>query len=254
MGVFVISIIVATYLKENQRYLDLCLESISRQTYRDFEVILVSSGEHIPTHPDWVKAHHSPERLHYPEAINFGQKFTDQSSKYLMLMGDDAFMTETALEDMVRTMGDSQFIANPVSNCDNSSFYNLILGYEKDGFQQMKQRFYRYDDLKDVFEPMMKSRSVYAPGIIQRPFVCFYATIIPRSVWNKVGELDPNFKTGQDDADYCKRAINMGIPSGVILNAIIWHFGGVTADVALNNEIRSKNIEYYRQKWGENPP
>lgn len=250
-----VSIIVTTYLKENQRYLDLCLESIAKQTYTDYEVILVSSSTFVPTCPEWVKHHHSPDRLHFPEAINFGQRFTDQSSKYLMFMGDDAFMTETALEEMVKTVGDSQFIANPISNCDNGAFYNLLMGYEKDGqFQQMKQRFYRYDDLSDVFQPMMKSRSLYAPGIIQRPFVCFYATLIPRSVWNKVGELDPNFKTGQDDADYCKRAIGLGIPSGVILNSLIWHFGGVTADVALTNETRHKNIEYYKQKWGESPP
>lgn len=250
-----ISIVLVTYLKQNQRYLDLCIESLSRQTYKDFEVILISSGEHIPTCPDWVKHTHLEERHHYPEGVNAGVKLTNPDSKYLMLMGDDCFLTETALENMVGALGDNQLIINPLSNCDNASSYTLILGYEQDKeFKQLTQRFYRYDDLKDVFEPMMKAHSVYPPGLIVRPFVCFYATMIPRSVWNKVGKMDPNFKTGQDDVDYCRRAMNLGISSGVVLNAIIWHFGGVTADAALTNDIRQKNIEYYKSKWGDYPP
>jgi GT2 family glycosyltransferase len=256
MGVFImVSIVLVTYLKDNQKYLDLCMESIKRQTFKDYEVILVSSGEHSPTHPDWITHHHSDERLHFADAINHGVRRTNPSSKYILLLSDDCVMTETSLEMLVGTIGEGQMILNPISTCDNNSSYSLVFAYEKNGeTKQLTNRFYRYDDLSQDIEYIMKTRSIYPVGIVLREYVAFYATMIPRSVWEKVGELDQNFKTGQEDADYCKRAKQQNIPSGFALNSFILHFGGVTADQVMERPGREQNIKYYKDKWGEYPP
>lgn len=252
MGIALISIILATYLEDNQKYLDLCLNSIASQTYKDYEVILVSSGSYKPTHPSWVQHVHSDQRLHYPEAINLGVSKTKDTD--LLLLNDDCILTENALENMVMGLGKNEIILNATSNCDNHYAYSLIMGYEDNEFRHLQKRFYRYDELAPIVDKLITAKSIYPPGFIQREFVCFYATIIPRSVWNKVGELDSNFKTGQDDVDYCRRAKKMGVSCGVALNALIWHFGGVSADQCLDDKTRNTNIEYYKSKWGDYPP
>ena len=221
----IISIVVVTHLESNKKYLDSCLQSIANQTLSPdkYETIVVSSGEYQPSLAKWCKGVHVDTRMHYPEAVNYGVKHTDPKSKYLLILNDDTILTKESISNMLMGLGDSQIILNPLSNCDNHFMYNLILGYERNGqFETMNKRFYRYDEWEKIQPNLMNARSIYPPGIVARDFVCFYATIIPRSVWNKVGELDPNFKTGQDDVDYCRRAKKLGIASGVALQSIIW--------------------------------
>lgn len=242
---------LATYLAENQKYLDLALRSIKAQENVDIETIVVSSGDHIPTVPDWVQHIHSADRLHYPSAINLGVKHTDQNSKYIMLLNDDVVLTKNALHEMSECCGDRDFILNPISNCDNHWLYLFvptILG--KDGnLVHFPERFYRWDDWAPYHDELITQVSRHPRFIWQAPMVCFYATMIPRKVWNVVGELDANFKTGYDDQDYSVRAREKKISLGIAASALIWHSGGVTADIAITQDDRKFNVEYYNTKW-----
>lgn len=251
-----VTIVCVTYLKENDKYLRLALESVKNQIFDDYELILVSSGDHVPQDiPKWVKHLHHKERHHYPEAVNSGFKLADPSSQYFFMMNDDVILTKNSLKNLVMTAGENDILLNPISNCDNGSKYSLVMGHQKHSeFNRLTQRFYRYDDLKDSFESLMSSDSIYPWGLILQDFICFYATLIPRKTWDKLGGLDPQFKTGQDDVDLSFRAKQMGIPAAFVLNSLIWHFGGATADLALTDEIRKSNIEYFSKKWGMLPP
>lgn len=257
-----ISIILVTYLGSNQKYVDLCLRSIDNLAYpKDkMEVVLISSGEHkakviYPEFNKWVWRYHSDERLHFPEAVNFGVEHASESSTHYLLLNDDTIMTKYSLHNLAWRAGQAEIILQPISNCDNYVKYNLAIGYDKDKqFQFVDKRFYRYDEWAPNADEMMSAQSLYTPGLITQEWVAFYATLIPKSVWQKVGPLDPNFKTGQDDCDYCLRARKLGIPAAVELSSLVWHFGGVTADQALTPELRKYNIDYYRQKHGVMPP
>lgn len=250
-----VSIICATYLKENERYLKLAIDSIVNQSYTNYELIVVSSGEHTPEVPHWVKHLHHNDRHHYPEAINSGVKLADPNSKYYLIINDDVIITKNAIKNMVDVAQDNDIIINPISNCDNHAKYNLIFGYHKNGnFTPLPNRFYRFDDTKNDHDYMMNAESIYPPGFISQDFVAFYATLFPKKTWDKLGGLDPEFKTGADDVDCSYRARDLKIPCGFALNSLIWHFGGTTADLALTPEIRRQNIEYFAKKWGRLPP
>lgn len=251
-----VTIVCATYLKENDKYLRVAIESVKNQNYDNYEMILVSSGSHVPENiPKWITHIHHQTQHHYPEAINSGVKLADPESKYYLIINDDVILTKDAVTNLVHSAGDNQIILNPISNCDNMFKYNLAMGYKKDGdFVILNKRFYRYDDLKDQFDDLMNASSIYPWGIIGQDFVCFYATLFPKKVWDKLGGLDPQFKTGQDDVDCSLRAKQMNIPCGIVLNSLIWHYGGATADLALTPEIRRENIEYFSKKWGKLPP
>lgn len=253
-----VSLIVVTYLEKNQRYLDLCLRSIENLDYPkdSFETIVVSSGAYVPKIPDCAKQVHNINDMHYPEAINFGAENTSLDSKHLLLLNDDTLLTKDSLKNLVHQVGDAECIVGPTSNCDNHFKYHLALGYRKpdsNNLIQLDKRFYRYDDWAPIADELMNAESIYPSGFISQEFVCFYATLIPRKVWDKIGPLDRNFKTGQDDLDYCLRAKENKIPVVIALHALIWHFGGTTADEVLTNSIRNENIEYYKKKWGFYP-
>lgn len=252
-----VSIILVTYLAVNDKYLRVCLDAIDNLNYpkESLDVVLTSSGEHKPENlPEWVTHNHLPERHHFPEAVNSGVACAAKDSKYYMILNDDTIMTKNSLRNLVEVAGDNSIILGPISNCDNQFKYNLFFGYHtKNGVKEMPRRFYRYDDLKDHFDDLMNAQSAYNRGIISQDYLCFYATLIPKKVWERVGEMDPKFKTGQDDLDYSQRAKDLGVPCAVVLDSLIWHFGGATADLALTDEIRKTNIEYFVQKWGRLP-
>lgn len=222
----------------------------------DMEVIVVSSGSYKPNTHGYRNVH-SEERLHYPSAINLGVKSSDPDVPFIMLCNDDIIFSHKSLEALLHSRHSGvKGIFNPLSNCDLSHLYFAGIPItKKDGaIQYMSTRFFRYDDAKEYLDQMMKMKSIYPAGLFRAPeFIAFYATLMSREVWNEVGGLDDNFKTGQDDLDFCKRAIKIGIYPFVAINSLIYHFGGVTADQCLTKEDRQYSIDYYKEKHGELP-
>jgi GT2 family glycosyltransferase len=251
-----VSIIVPAYFTndENQRYLDLCLKSIKAQTYTDYEVIVSSSGSMKPQVPEEFIHVHSDERLHFPKAVNQGTRRSDPTSKYLFILNDDTCLTETCLQSLVESVNDNLIVANPISNCDNFARYQLIIGIQKNGdFNPVPVRFLRYNQIEGDEDHFIKAKSIYPHGIINQNWLAIYATLIPRKAWEMVGEIDENFKTGQDDLDWCLRAKKLNIPNVVVLNSLAWHFGGVTSSIVIDQEMRQHNFKTFIEKWGMRP-
>src|SRR4051812_7505045 len=253
-----VSIIVITYLYQNKHYLDLCMRSIANLEYdKDkLDVIIVSQVSYLPEYEN-ARTVCPHEGQFYPaEAINYGVKVSDPTSKFFLILNDDVILTRNSLRNLVDAVGDKNAIANGISPCDQGLAYNLMFGFvDKNGhFAQMQGRAYKYDDLKDDFDELMMAESVYPPGLVRQPFLCIYATLIPRTVFEIVGTWDEKFKTGQDDLDFSLRCHQKGIDTVSILNALIWHFGGVSVESTLNMDIRIENIKYFKSKWNFLPP
>lgn len=270
-----LSIVMVTYLEENFRYLCLAIDSLSRQKGVDFELILVSSGrfnpnvDHIPkTNLLNLRHHHSEERLHYPSAINYGMKLIRDSSKYVMMANDDLIFTKDSLlklMDSFDILKDSNgeempLILNPLSSCDNHwAFWSPLKLITEEGESiGLSNRFYRYDELKDHFELIMNSmhydpiyKNFYPWMLINRSseYIAFYCTTMQRRVWDLIGELDSNLKTGFDDNDYSRRARQHNIPLAIAVHSFVLHFGGATADIALTEQDREDNVIYFTNKW-----
>lgn len=254
-----VSLIIVTYLESNQKYLNLALESIENLDYpKDkMEVILCSSGDYEPVYLDrQVNTHsHTPEQRHYPESINRGVSLASRNADHYFILNDDVILTKNSLKELVETAQDMDGIFQPISTCDNQYRYSLqLFTLKHDHPVVFDKRFYRYEDMtKDLWDTVKNAFSIYPKGLLVQDFVAFYATLIPKKVWHKIGTLDPKFKTGQDDIDYCKRAKQQNIGSYVCLSSFVFHFGGVTADQVLSWDIRHANINYYKEKWGVSP-
>lgn len=248
-----VSIIIAHHDIKNKAYLEMCLESVSRQDVDDKEVIVVDSSEVKKDYPDWVKPIYVPHTTNSAVAYNLAEKATDQSSKYLLMLNDDVVMTKGALAELIDSMKDNPVIMNAFSNCDTEIYYwaDMKLHKDNDDWLQLPRQF----DLEFVkgYEEDMFSLRRTQRIIMPVPFVCFYATIMQHKLWQDLGGLDEQFASGPDDRDFCERAALQKTISVINFGTTIWHFGGRTIAIKDPNEVaknREVNADKYLKKWG----
>lgn len=236
----VVSVIVTHHLNENQKYLDLCLESIMKSTGVDMEVIVMSDCKERPSVPPKVKLFWNPEFSYAGEKVNKAIKdYASETSKYFMLISDDVMVASHTIATLVEAAGDNAIIQNPMCNGDNGSQFYVQLPFP------VKMTAEELKDPQEVW---------YFPQLpkilIPRDFVSFYCTLIPRKLWNEVGELDAALDYRHNDQDYCWRARKLGAQAIVNLGAFALHFGDVTLPkVSTMSELDECTKRFYK-KWG----
>lgn len=257
-----VSIILTTFLPKSKRYLDLAIRSIENLDYPKelIEVILVGKKSYQPHYVDrpFNIRTVAPDTDEFYNAfgLNYGFTHADPESQYLFIMNDDACFTRDSLRLMVECAGDHKVFVQPLSPCDNHRLYSLAMGYMKNGtLKQLNDRHYVYEQLENDIPEMLNAQSFYPPGILRNEFHCMFATLIPMQAYRDIGPWDDKFKTGQDDLDYSLRGSQKGYQCITALNALIWHFGGVSVNTGtLTPELRKSNLAYFKEKWGGYPP
>lgn len=249
-----VSIIIPTCRNENQAILDLCLESISRQRDIEAETIIISS---CPNKPE-IKAaeyagtylYHFEQRLRFPDAINAGVE--KSVGDYLFLLNDDVILSRDCIAGLVEFIGDHTAMVNPLSNCDNGWMYQADFEIQdpRTGKYLENKRYYKLPEIAGFEDEIMH----YPKGMklgIQVPYLCFYATLIPRKVWNLVGKLDERYKAGFEDQDYCMRARQHNTHTFVTMRSFAFHFGGSTSSQINLSEETAKSMALYEEIHGK---
>ncbi len=250
-----LSILIASYGPQSQQFIDLAYKSLEAQTFQDFEVIHVSSGDFKPVTKSLVciQHFHSNARMHYPEAISRAYEISDSSSEFIFLMNDDVILHKDCLKSLVEISEKTNIIANPMSSCCNGRFYQAPLGFfdKKSGSPRLYQKNqYKFHDMSENVDDIIHRSIVHSAMFFYTNMVCFFATMMRRTAWEKLGGIDTKFKTGYDDQDMSLRARKVGIPCGIVTNAFCFHFSGTSADLHLSQEDRAHNVQYFNQKHG----
>jgi GT2 family glycosyltransferase len=147
---------------------------------------------------------------------------------------------------MVMTCADHMLFMQALSNCDNHWLYNLV--FMLNG-KPIMQRFFRMEDVGDDVHHMKNASSLYQPGLLFPHTLCTYASLIPRRVIDRVGLFDERFRDGYEDSDYIYRCKKADVRPAVCLNALVWHFGGVTTSDVVTPELSEKNRRLFGEKW-----
>lgn len=234
-----VSLVVLSW--NGMEHLDLCLSSLSNQTYRDFEIILVDNGS-TDGSKAWVEAHYPMVRvertehnLGVPGGINYG--LARASGRYVAILNNDLEAEPQWLAESVRALEEwpaAGFTASRVR-----------LFYQRDrldtagdlyfsaGFPAKRGWLHRdgpeFDEARWVFS------------------ACAVAALYRRELLAAVGFMDEDFEAGQEDLDLSFRAQLQGYKCRYVPAAIIYHKLGATVGKGLSSPQHQRR--FHRNIW-----
>lgn len=101
-----VSVIIPNY--NGKEYLQDCLKSLNKQSFKDFDIILVDNGStdgsiaYLENHFPEVRVIDLKENTGFAHAVNVGIKASD--SEYVFLLNNDTVCDKDAIEHLVRVM------------------------------------------------------------------------------------------------------------------------------------------------------
>lgn len=214
------SVIIPTW--NGKDLLKTCLQSLKRQTYKDFEVIVVDNGSNDGT-VEMIKKVYPKSRIFsfdhnkgFAPAVNEGLR--NAQGEYLVLLNNDTKMDKKCLEHLMRAVKKKNvgIIATKMLNfyqndtIDSAGAFITSVGHangigwkEKDGPE--------FNKPKEVF---------LASG---------GGCLIKRSVIEKIGLFDEDYFAYFEDVDFCLRAQLQGFKTWYEPKAIIYHVHKATS-------------------------
>ena len=212
-------------------YTGRCLESLRIHGKGIREIIVIDNGSMNSTAEylsglDYVTVIRNDENLGCAAAWNQG--LSAASADWVLFLNNDVIVTSGWLEGMLEFAE-----AKPV---------DVVSPAIREGPCD-----YDIDSYAAKFVTRMKrhTRMGVANGI------CF---AVRRTVFEKVGRFDENFRIGQfEDADFFRRVALAGFRLGITGRSFIHHFGSVTQNhirsVDKDSSYEAANRAYYRRKW-----
>lgn len=248
-----VTTVMSFYENKNQHYLDLCLTSLLRQQDVDQEIIVASSALIPPTVPEGVKLLNLPRENKAAQNYNIAAAAAREGTEFLFTVNDDIIASSRSLATLVNLMGNNQIILQPISNSDMNLLYMAdfqVFNMNRD-VMHLRQ-FMRMSDIKG-FESALMDYNPYSQFamVIPVPYLCMYATLFRKEVWDKLGGYDTeNLAMTGDDTDLALRADEMGIKCFITPNAFVFHFGGATTSDSMTQKDRDVGMEKFKEKWG----
>lgn len=213
------SIIIPNWNGED--YIIDCLDSLSKQSFRNFEIIVVDNGSTdnslklIEEKYPKVKIKKLSYNTGFAVAVNNGIKMS--KAKYVVLMNNDTYADKNWLKELVEAMnsGGYGFAASKMLFYDKRSHINTA-GDDITKYGWAMQRGFgnkdgkSFSDNKEIFSASGGS------------------VIILRDLFKEVGYFDEKFFAYLEDVDWCYRAQLMGHKGLFVANSKIYHHVSAT--------------------------
>lgn len=217
-----------------------CLQSLEKQTYRDFEIILLddaSSNDSVAR----LREHLPPNTVFLPQQQNQGfaavnnigmRRALADGCDWALLLNNDTVAAPDFLETLLRQTPEGAVSCPKMLFLDppdeiwfaggeldrTTGRVRHLGGHQKDGpaFAQAKQV----------------------------NFITFCCVLLPRAVIERVGYLDETLFMYCEDVDYCMRLGDAGVPLWFLPDAKIWHKAGGSAGGMLSVYYITRNTLY----------
>ncbi|MEK3663768.1 glycosyltransferase family 2 protein [Paenibacillus sp. FSL F4-0236] len=221
-----VSIVIPNY--NGEKYLIDCLTTLKKQSYQDYETILVDNG----STDNSVKIARDimpniiclllGENKGFSAAVNQG--ILNSKGKYVALLNNDTLLTETWLENLLTCIESNenafscsskmlQFHANNL--IDNAGDALTLFGW---AYQEGHgSNISRYQNNRHIFTS------------------CAGAAIYRREAFDKIGYFDEHFFAYLEDVDIGYRARIEGYDNLFCADSIIYHIGSATTGNGYNS-------------------
>lgn len=225
-----------------------CLESLQKQTCRDFEIILLddaSTNDSVQR----LQQHLTDNTVFLPQQENTGfaavnnvgmRRALADGCQWVLLLNNDTVAAPDFVETLLR-----ETPAGAVS-CPKMLFLDppdeiWFAGGELDRATGKVKHLGGHE----------KDGPAYAEKK-QVSFITFCCVLLPRQVIERVGFLDETLFMYCEDVDYCIRLADAGVPMWFLPDARIWHKAGGSAGGMLSVYYITRNTLYLTCK-GKSP-
>jgi GT2 family glycosyltransferase/glycosyltransferase involved in cell wall biosynthesis len=241
-----ISVIVLTH--NGLAFTKACLQSLERHSdYPDWELVIVDNASSDGT-PQFLQAYaasHKHVRLvlnrdnvGFAAGNNAGARVA--RGQYLVFLNNDTYVTAGWLGDMVRHFECRRDLAllNPVTNnIGNEARVDIA-----------------YANMEEMVRESRRITNAGRAQSLDLEVCAFFCVMIPRRVWDEVGELDEQFGTGFfEDDDYARRAKAKGYCLACAEDVFVHHHLSASFDALgheRKRELFDRNLRLFEAKWG----
>ena len=212
-----LSIVIPTW--NGRALLELCLNSLRIQTWRDFEIVVSDDGSTDNT-MDWLAVHFS-EVVVARSDVNQGfvaaanRGIARAQGDWVFLLNNDVTLAEDCLEKlMAAAQGDAAMLTPLVLWTENPRL--VYSAGDRIGVNGRPESI-GYQRERDAF------------AVSERPFgISGGYGLFRRDLLDKIGVLDPVFGAYFEDADLCFRARWAGYEARLVPEALAWHVGSAS--------------------------
>lgn len=235
-----VTIIIPNY--NGLKFMEPCFEALSRQTFRDYEILVVDNGSGDGSR-EWLQEHQVPaiflkENTGFSGAVNVGIRAA--KTPYVILLNNDTEPEPEYVEELVKAIERSEKIFSVSSR--------MIQLYEKD----------KMDDAGDMYTVLgwAYQRGVGRPvkryNHPRRVFsACAGAAIYRRKVFEEIGLFDELHFAYLEDLDIGYRARLAGYDNVYCPKARVYHVGSGTSGSKYNSfkvRLAARNNVYLNYK------
>lgn len=217
-----------------------CLESLQKQTYRDFEIILLDDASTNDS-VQQLQKHLTENTVFLPQEANSGfaavnnvgmRRALADGCDWVLLLNNDTVVAPDFLEMLLR-----ETPAGAVS-CPKMLFLDppdeiWFAGGELDRATGKVKHLGGHEKDGPAFAEKK-----------QVSFITFCCVLLPRQVVEEVGFLDETLFMYCEDVDYCIRLADAGVPMWLLPDAKIWHKAGGSAGGMLSVYYITRNTLY----------
>lgn len=213
-----ISVLIVNF--NGRKYLAECLDSLAKQTFRDFEIVLVDNGSKDDS-LEWLARHHpevrtvpSDRNRGFAGGNNFG--YPHCRGRYIYFLNNDVRADEDALAELAKAID-----AHPGVNI----FASFLINYKDPS---------KVDSAGDAVYTCGKGFSFrnYPVSLFTAPrFItsaCAGAALYSREVLDRIGLFDEDFFLNYEDLDLSFRAQHAGEKILFLPSSKIFHKGSST--------------------------
>ncbi len=217
-----------------------CLESLQKQTYRNFEIILLDDASTNDS-VQQLQKHLTENTVFMPQEANSGfaavnnvgmRRALADGCDWVLLLNNDTVVAPDFLETLLR-----ETPAGAVS-CPKMLFLDppdeiWFAGGELDRATGKVKHLGGHEKDGPAFAEKK-----------QVSFITFCCVLLPRQVVEEVGFLDETLFMYCEDVDYCIRLADAGVPLWLLPDARIWHKAGGSAGGMLSVYYITRNTLY----------
>jgi len=222
-----------------------CLESIKKQTFKNYEVILIDNGSTDGSSPylkkkfPFVKLVQNKKNLGYAGGHNSGIK--KAKGDYFLILNNDVVLANNFLEELWKNR----------KKADILGIKNYFFD-KKDVFWAIGSKVNKFTMVASLIGNKEKDIGQYDKRDIDQAVGS--AMLVNRKVIDKVNFLDESFFAYYEETEWQTRAQNAGFTISWVPSAKLWHkvaysYGGEKAPIPAYYLIRNRG--YYIQKWSK---